>query len=1288
MARAACVLGLLSLPVPALAQVPAPAIFGAPQTTTGALPRGVDVADLDGDGLMDVIVAMEQDDYLDVRLGDGSGRFPFRRAQPSVANGPRALAIADFNRDGLLDVAVGHCGAASVWVLPGDGTGLFSRDPDRAASAGDCVQAIVAVDVNGDGVPDVIVASASGVRVLLSDGSGGFLSEPVQVLTDARFGLASGDLDGDGDLDVVASGLSDVRVLRNTGAGLAPAGAVVTGTGVGVALGDVDGDGRLDLATSEIGNAVTIARGDGAGGFERPETFSLGARGVRVEIADLDGDGRGEVVVLAQPAESSPGRLAIIRLERPGDRFVITTQEVGRTPLGLRVARIDRDYAPDVVMTSGLSCVRTTCSGAGEITVLLNRGLNGLGAYRLSPLETPDPRAMAAGDLTGNGVLDLVVAHGNENVVRVLINDGLGNFRSTVLHDLRPEVPTAVAVGDVDGDGDLDIVVGDVWRILLLRNRGDGTFDAPETVTTTLRVQQLALADMDADGNLDIVLLSSRELAVLTNGGGGTFPFDFEGVRPREGAEVFAVGDVNGDGTPEVIVSARGSFLGEDVEWGLDVYGFSGGELRRGSGIPTGRQPRALAVGDLDGDGRDEIVVATDGVTVRSQATAGFSRTSLVGASLTTTSLILADVDLDGHLDIIASEGRHSEAPSEGITIWRGDGIGGFTPGDAYLAGSDSLAVAVGPMSLREGRPGLAVLDAARHNVWTLLQGFGTLIDTDFDLLPDLLESILGLDPLDMDSDNDGLMDGIDPDALRAAAATIPPTAWRRPGLQQAFDAVLRSLDPLIRLRQAQPVQQTLAFQFSRFDGCLSSQQPDPSDWVVNCQAQELLQTVTTTISWNLELYFSQPHPELLRVVNPRSSRGGAPPEWLLPGRGRAPGSVRDRDREPLPPLPSCGPASEILTMLPTSLVDLAAIVPMGFTSPPAYTLPIPRIYPVSRIDTSKGAPEWLPLFVVSPANARVVAIVRTTDAQTGWVDYAVYLRPCLEVRLDIQHLQALASVLDDAIADIDATGTALGEGVLVKTVDIALGAGEVIGISQPGGYGIGLVDERAADLPFANPDRYRLPDAVLASMSPEEREAYLSVAIQPLKQFCPTDSFAEPARSSLEALFGSADGQMRRLVPPVCGEHEQDEPGTARGNWFVPNTNALVGQPSSALALVGDAVQPDQPLFSVSTVFGVDAATNVPVWPADEYLFAQTAASGTRVNERFENVRAGAVYCYDGLQRRTGAPLDGIVLVEVFAGQGGEPADRLRIERQQNAQSCAGTQAWTFTGNARVFER
>ncbi len=240
--------------------------FDAPQSIpTGNEPHGIAVLDVDGDADLDVANSVRSGDVVALTLNNGSGVFAAATSFDSGGDGEYGLAAADMNNDGISDLIVGAQDSEDIVVLLGTGAGTFN--PGLVQSAGGQVWQLVTGDVNGDGNMDVTTSNAfSNTGSILIGNGNGTLDPPVTYAAPGHVVATDlGDLDGDGDLDWVLSGFTGAawRLFTNDGSGVftATQNFPASSNPSCAVLTDLDNDGDLDMAlTDEIADEVQLLR--------------------------------------------------------------------------------------------------------------------------------------------------------------------------------------------------------------------------------------------------------------------------------------------------------------------------------------------------------------------------------------------------------------------------------------------------------------------------------------------------------------------------------------------------------------------------------------------------------------------------------------------------------------------------------------------------------------------------------------------------------------------------------------------------------------------------------------------------------------------------------------------------------------------------------------------------------------------------------------------------------------------------------------------------------------------
>ena len=172
------------------------------KTISGA--RGVEVADVNGDGKADLVVVNTLYDNVGLLLGNGDGTFQNMINIPTLGD-PSSVAVADLTGDGKPDIIVAEEYSDCVGVLLGNGNGTFQGE--RIFGTGDKPVFVAVADVNGDGIPDLIVAnqSSNDVSVLLGNGNGTFQSQTTFAAGAGPDSLAVADVSGDGKADIIVA---------------------------------------------------------------------------------------------------------------------------------------------------------------------------------------------------------------------------------------------------------------------------------------------------------------------------------------------------------------------------------------------------------------------------------------------------------------------------------------------------------------------------------------------------------------------------------------------------------------------------------------------------------------------------------------------------------------------------------------------------------------------------------------------------------------------------------------------------------------------------------------------------------------------------------------------------------------------------------------------------------------------------------------------------------------------------------------------------------------------------
>ncbi len=627
-------------------------------------PRGVAVADMNVDGDMDVVLAQGQlgSGKVQVYLGNGMGGLAPGASQPAGDN-TSAVVIGDFNGDGAPDVAATSEGSGFVYVFLNDGAGGISAG--LQAGVGAAPRALVAGFLNADAFLDLAVANfgSNNVSILGGNGNGTFLAGPFLPVGINPQGIAAADLNGDGRPDLAAAdnGSSQVSVILQDGfGGFLAAVAYPVGTNpTAVALVHLEGDPKPEIAVTTAtmvgAQILTLLTNNGLGVFTTQSDHPVRNSPQAITLFDADSDG---LVDLAVPCRSADA--VVILIQRPPGPPVLSAAPrvaVRDAPRAAASGDFDGDGDLDVaVANSGID---------NRVSLLAGDGLGGLSEYATLPAIGAE--AIAAADFNRDGKLDLAVSAPGAGppTVEIYFGAGGGAFAPQPAVSVGG-VPDDLVPGDFDRDGDVDLALCDkvaTGLVKILRNGGLGTFTVVAGPGVGNQPTAIVSADFDRDGDLDLAVANdnSNDLMILTNSGGAfavtqtlalaggeTSPvslaaadFDGNGVIDLAAASIdfdrlyvyrnlgsgsfstppgvfdvpyiaqFVISaDVNLDGKPDLVALAAGVSI---------LRGRGGMDFDPPQTVVARYSPRAAVVGDLDRDGRPDVVVVneeSDDVTI------------------------------------------------------------------------------------------------------------------------------------------------------------------------------------------------------------------------------------------------------------------------------------------------------------------------------------------------------------------------------------------------------------------------------------------------------------------------------------------------------------------------------------------------------------------------------------------------------------------------------------------------------------------------------------------------
>jgi hypothetical protein len=657
--------------------------FAAEQfVATGSTSSATAIADVNGDGLPDMAVVDLHTNTVNVLLGNGNGSFSAPQTY-AVGNEPLSVAAADMNGDGKTDLIVTNWADGTVGVLLGNGNGSFQQQKSFVTDPS-VNGRVTAADINGDGRPDILLGNYDGLffgELLSSTSPDSFTGQTftIQQIYPHVVSITSGTSPdpSDSQFDVTFSepvtGVDPTDFQVVTGGAVAYGGISVTpvsGSVYTVNVTGVSGVGTLGLNLVDDGtirdaNGNPLLQSVPANAFQNAVSVPSISFAYAMELADVNDDSKTDLVSL-----SSSG-LGVMLGNGNGTFQSPIYTSTGLLGQSLAVADLNGDGIPDAVIYDGFECV-----------IFLG---NGNGTFRESQfytINTPAsgtifPDQVLIADVTGDGIPDIALADSNSGAISILVGNGDGTFQSQ--RTFAAPITGDLRACDLNGDGNLDIAFAGSNSIGFALGNGDGTFQPPQTIAVTPnKFGGFAVSDVNGDGRQDLLVALNRDLEIFLGNGDGTFAAPIN--TPIGYTQSLAVADINGDGIPDAIISDFGS-----QTTGV-LLGNGDGTFKSPQPFTSLYPPVAVYAGDLTGDGRPDLLEfarfsfsATTGLLAAQ--TGSFAGQAAVVGNLPSIDAIsgspgadqiVLTADLDGqHVDwtLGASAGQFTVNDPNGLTI-------------------------------------------------------------------------------------------------------------------------------------------------------------------------------------------------------------------------------------------------------------------------------------------------------------------------------------------------------------------------------------------------------------------------------------------------------------------------------------------------------------------------------------------------------------------------------------------------------------------------------------------
>ena len=651
--------------------------------------------------------------------------YPARLESSCIADpyncGVAAALAADVNQDGKQDIVVLQYDG-TLNVLLGNGSGFATPVPYSNPNLlqTEIAQAF-AVDVNNDGYPDVVALDQynNALLVYLNLKNGTF-GTPTPINLPYDFGsiaaFALGDVNGDGKLDAVT-------VANNINSYSSSTVTVQTYLG--------GGDGTFQMATTALTQTVSI-----------PTLVQFNGN-LAVTLGDLNKDGKLDIaVVMEEYTQPTVGAIVATAALGHGDGTFGTLNVTN--PVSVPYTATDAPFL--ILVTSGVQILDVNGDSnpdllvdvAGTSSALMTALGDGSGGFS-SLVQTPNAggaQQIVYADVNGDGIPDMIE---NAGLLQVWTGKGDGTFQiapngSRYIEDGGPS--QSLGVGDFNGDGSLDIVQlgGDYKQLSLFAGNGKGAFNgAPALASTT-------------DATPDPFIMSLADVADVQGKGftsalyidySGNLPQVVTGVSDGKGNFTYSVGltssaapmldflepvqvDFNGDGKQDLLIVGTDGSLSAALSNGDGTFA----ALQKLTLPALNCVPGYAATGDLNGDGKSDLVLTYVGdaacggtggqpsgyFTALGNGDGTFQTPVFTAYGTELYSVTLADMNLDGKLDLLLDDAPFQIGGTFAIDLLPGNGDGTFAAGTAINSNYLVSQVIAGDYN-GDGKPDLILLE-------------------------------------------------------------------------------------------------------------------------------------------------------------------------------------------------------------------------------------------------------------------------------------------------------------------------------------------------------------------------------------------------------------------------------------------------------------------------------------------------------------------------------------------------------------------------------------------------
>ena len=329
----------------------------------------------------------------------------------------------------------------------------------------------------------------------------------------------------------------------------------------------------------------------------------------------------------------------------------------------------------------------------------------------------PGAETTVVTDLDGDGRLDVVITDFATTNPRALRNIGGGRFAAAQPLPSSSGGILSIGTADFNGDGRADIVGRSTYSVVLWTGNGNGTFALAQTIQSAGNAQPaIAVADVDGDGRRDVVTTTISGFQVFRGNGSGLVAGP--STTTYGVLSDVAIGNLNGDGRPDVVIVDATPF----AQKASAFLGRGDGTFTAGGSSPTAFGPEAASLGDLNGDGIDDVVTSDSfsfidlppqfSITVLlSDGHGGFASSTTYPTASGPVSGAIGDLNADGARDVVVAG-----VVGNGLAVYANDGTGTLTQVTVPTVATAPQTPAIADID-GDGRPDIAVPGVSQLSV-------------------------------------------------------------------------------------------------------------------------------------------------------------------------------------------------------------------------------------------------------------------------------------------------------------------------------------------------------------------------------------------------------------------------------------------------------------------------------------------------------------------------------------------------------------------------------------------